>query len=82
MPTGFVTVLTFIAAATVDAALIYTAVTATEKGVAFVFMDYLEYIILAGVATLAFIVSVIVLLAVGRKKDPYGEDQAKAQNVI
>ena len=82
MPTGFVIALTFIAAATVDAALIYTAVTATEKGVAFVFMDYLEYIILAGVATLSFIVSVIVLLAVGRKKDPYGDDQAKAQNVI
>lgn len=79
---GLDAVVDFITAATVDAALIYEAVTATQKGVAFVAMDYLEYIILAGVATLGFIVSIIVVASEGRKKDPYSDEQSKAYNVI
>ena len=81
IPCGFNTVVTFISAATVDAALIYTAVKATQAGRAFDVMEYLEYIILAGVATLAFIVSIIILVGIGRKKDPY-EDDLKTNNVI
>jgi hypothetical protein len=80
-PAGFNTVLSFISAATVDAALIYTAVKATNAGIAFDVMEYLEYIILAGVATLGFIVSIIILVGLGRNKDPYS-DEAKSNNVI
>jgi hypothetical protein len=80
-PAGFNTVLSFISAATVDAALIYTAVKATNAGIAFSVMEYLEYIILAGVATLGFIVSIIILVGLGRNKDPYS-DEAKSNNVI
>ncbi len=81
MCAGFNTVLAFISAATVDAALIYHAVVATQNGIAFNAMEYLEFIILAGAATLGFVVSIIVLLAIGRKKDPY-EDDLKSHNLI
>lgn len=79
---GFNALVTFITAATVDAALIYEAVTATQRGATFVVMDYLEYIILAGVATLGFIIGIIVVASEGRKKDPYSDEQSKAYNVI
>ena len=81
LPAGFNTVLAFVSAATVDAALIYTAVKATNEGIAFDVMEYLEYIILAGVATLGFIVSIIILVGLNRNKDPYDEG-TKTNNVI
>ncbi len=81
MSTGFSAVVSFLAAATVDAALIYTAVTASQNNIAFDVIAYLEYIILAGVLTLSFVLSIIELIAIGRKKDPY-EDALKSNNLI
>ena len=81
LPAGAVAALSFIGAATVDAALIYDAVEATKGGAKFVFNDFLEYIIVAGIATLLFIISIIVLVALNKKKDLY-EDDFGSQNLI
>ena len=81
LPAGFVLALSLISAVAVDAALIYNAVLATQDGAKFVAKDWLEYIIVAGIATLAFIISIIVLVALNKKKDLY-EDDFGSQNLI
>ena len=73
-PAGFVLTLSLLSAVAVDAALIYDAVEATKGGAKFVFNDFLEYIIVAGIATLAFLISIIVLVALNKKKDLYEDD--------
>ena len=81
LPAGFVLALSLISAVAVDAALIYNAVLATQDGAKFVAKDWLEYIIVAGIATLAFLISIIVLVALNKKKDLY-EDDFGSQNLI
>ena len=73
-PAGFVLALSLLSAVAVDAALIYDAVEATKGGAKFVFNDFLEYIIVAGIATLAFLISIIILVALNKKKDLYEDD--------
>ena len=81
LPAGFVLTLSLLSAVAVDAALIYDAVAVTKGGAEFVFNDFLEYIIVAGIATLAFLISIIVLVALNKKKDLY-EDDFGSQNLI
>ena len=80
-PAGFVLALSLLSAVAVDAALIYDAVEATKGGAKFVFNDFLEYIIVAGIATLAFLISIIILVALNKKKDLY-EDDCGSLNLI
>ncbi|MBO7326636.1 MAG: hypothetical protein J6U74_03905 [Clostridia bacterium] len=80
-PARFILALAILSAVAVDAAFIYQAVDAVNKGTAFVVKDYLEYIIVASVATLAFIISMIVAIAMGRKKNLY-EDDFGSQDLI
>lgn len=81
LPAGFVLTLSLLSAVAVDGALIYNAVVATQDGAKFVAKDWLEYIIVAGIATLAFLISIIVLVALNKKKDLY-EDDFGSQNLI
>ena len=81
-PSAFILILALVSSLAIDAALIYHAVDGTQKGVAFVFNDYLGYIIVAAVATVAFIISIIVTVAMGRKKDEYYYDDFGSQNLI
>lgn len=81
LPAGFVLTLSLLSAVAVDAALIYDAVAVTKGGAEFVFNDFLEYIIVAGIATLAFLISIIILVALNKKKDLY-EDDFGSQNLI
>lgn len=53
----------------------------TKDGAEFVVKDWAEYIGVAAVATLAFIISIIVLVALNRKKNLY-EDDFGSQNLI
>ena len=82
LPAGAVAALTFIGAATVDAALIYDAVLATQAGVQFVAKDYVAYIVVASLATLTFIVSAIIAVCLNRKKDIYNLDGNAEPNLI
>ena len=70
-PASFVFTLALTSAVAVDAAFIYQAVSASEK---FVATDYIEYIIVAGIATLAFLIGMIVTIVMGRKKNLYEDD--------
>ena len=81
LPTGFVLALSLISALAVDGAIIYNAVVATKGGAEFVAMEWLEYIIVAGLAILLLIISIIVLVALNKKKDLYYDDY-DGQNLI
>lgn len=81
LPAGFVLILSLLASVAVDSAIIYNAVMFTKDGAAFVVKDWAEYIGVAAVATLAFIISIIVLVALNRKKNLY-EDDFGSQNLI
>lgn len=81
LPTGFVLTLSLLSALAIDGALIYNAVVATKDGAAFVAKEWMEYMIVAGIATLLFIISIIVQVALNRKKNLY-EDDFGSQNLI
>ena len=82
LPAGATSVLAFISAATVDAALIYDAVMAHKAGIEFVATDYVAYIIVASLATLTFIVSAVIAVCLNRKKDIYNLEQINAEENI
>ena len=73
-PSKFILILALLSAVAVDSALVYEVIDATNKGIEFSAVVYFEYLIVAGVALLAFIISLIVVIAMGRKKDIYDED--------
>lgn len=81
LPTGFVLTLSLLASVAVDGAIIYNAVVSTQDGIAFVAKEWLEYIVVAGLATLLFIISIIVLVALNKNKNLY-EDDFGGQNLI
>ena len=82
LPASLLSVFTLLAGATVDAALIYTAVKASQQGAEFVAKEYLEYILLASFATVAFIIAVISAVCLNRNKDIYEDSDFGSQNLI